>query len=207
MPAGHAFLAFALLTLALAGRSSEPLGACSGSGDAVWEVVVETAASEPGARSGAPLLVVPLSSEQPRFGIAFRHSVEHTPVVEWFEPSIPGASPTVQGGDSGSLAHSGAAPDPGGSSSSGLLLVATEYRSFGAGLPTEAPPGARFVELQDRFVIEGMAVPVPDLVLRPLPLTEHALLVGDARYDLTGLAPPGAAVRVRLRVASGDACP
>lgn len=127
------------------------------------------------------MLRVPLPAEQPRFGIAFRHSVETSPVIEWFEPA--------------------------GTPSTGLLLVATEYESFGAGLPAEPPPGARFVELPDRFLMDGLAVPVPDLVLRPLPLTQHALLVGDVRLDLTGLVAPGAALRVRVRWAGEKSGP
>ncbi|HEY8531663.1 MAG TPA: DUF1850 domain-containing protein [Limnochorda sp.] len=145
-----------------------------------WSVVVEAVAAQPetpGAPGeSAPSLIVPLAPEQPRFGVLFRHSVEHTPVIEWFEPSSDGG---------------------------GLVLVATEYRSLGAGLPTEPPPGARFVLLPDRFLIEGLAVPVGELIVRPLPLTEHALLAGGARYDLTHLAGSGHVLRIRVQRSPG----
>lgn len=141
-----------------------------------WNVVVEAAVkTAPGTlevEEGPAPLVIPLTPEQPRFGVLFRHSVEQTPVIEWFEPA-----------------------DDGG----GMVLVATEYRSFGAGLPTEPPRGARFVLYPDRFLIEGLAVPLEELIFRTLPLTEHALLVGGERYDLTQLAGPGQALRIRVQ--------
>lgn len=147
-----------------------------------WQLVVEgpvgpalpdhTVALHHGDGEASPLLVVPLGSDG-RFGIGYRHSVERTPVIEWFQvsPGPDGAGPRI-------------------------ALTATEYRSFGAGLPTDAPPGARFHRLGDRFLIEGLDVPVPSLVVRPLAFTEHVLVVGDHRWALSGLAPDGAALRV-----------
>ena len=118
----------------------------------------------------SPLLVVPLGPDG-RFGIGYRHSVEKSPVVEWFEVSPGTDGPRI-------------------------VLKATEYRSFGAGLPTDAPAGARFRRDGDRFLIEGLDVPVPSLVVRPLALSEHVLIVGDRRWALSGLLPDGAALQV-----------
>lgn len=173
----------AILSLALVLAGSAPMATAAQPVEPVrWEVVVEAAASTtsgaPEAGQGAAPLVIPLPPERPRFGILFRHSVEQTPVVEWFEPAGDGV---------------------------GVLLVATEYSSFGAGLPTEPLPGARFVLFPDRFLIEGLAVPVGELTIRTLPLTEHALLAGGDRYDLTQLVGPGKALRIRVqRTAAPD---
>lgn len=145
-----------------------------------WSVVVEAVGTASGtpeaATEGTAALIVPLAPERLRFGVLFRHSVEQTPVIEWFEPASDGV---------------------------GMVLVATEYRSFGAGLPTEPPPGGRFVLLPDRFLIEGLAVPIGELILRTIPLTEHALLVGGQRYDLTPLAGPGHVLRIRVQHGTG----
>ena len=127
-----------------------------------------------GDETASPLLVVPLGPDG-RFGIGYRHSVEKTPVVEWFQVSP--------------------ATDRDGFR---IALKATEYRSYGAGLPTDAPPGARFRRMDDRFVIEGLDVPVPSLVVRPLALSDHILIVGDSQWALSGLAPDGAALRVHV---------
>jgi len=133
-----------------------------------WVVEVVPAGVE---AAGPPLLQVPLAPGESRVGIVFRHSVEQSPVVEWFEAAKP----------------------PG----TGFVLVATEYESFGAGLPVDAPPGARFRQEEDRFVIEGLRAPVPQLVLRPLPWTEHRLIVSGVQHDLSQLAEPGTALLVR----------
>lgn len=140
-----------------------------------WLVEVVPALTE---SAEAPLLQVPADSNRPRLGIVFRHSVEKSPVVEWFETAKP--------------------------PSAGLLLVATEYRSFGAGLPADAPPGAQFVRLDDRFVIEGLSVPVAQLVLRPMPWTEHRLLLAGNEYDLSGLVAPGTPIEIRVVPGSVD---
>lgn len=148
--------------------------------EAAWQVVVagpvppalatDAATFPHGDGMTSPLLVVPLGPDG-RFGIGYRHSVEKSPVVEWFEVSPGTDGPRI-------------------------VLKATEYRSFGAGLPTDAPAGARFRRDGDRFLIEGLDVPVPSLVVRPLALSEHVLIVGDRRWALSGLLPDGAALQV-----------
>jgi len=162
----------AVAAFAAAGRDAVRAAGSEGElgcGPGQWLVEVLPAVTEP---AGPPLLQVPAGCNKPRLGIVFQHSVEKSPVVEWFEPGEPPAA--------------------------GLVLVATEYRSFGAGLPADAPPGARFVRLADRFVIEGLAVPVPRLVLRPMPWTEHRLLVAGVEYDLSGLAEPGTPLEIQV---------
>jgi len=144
-------------------RAAEP------SQDAVALCVQVLDAGDP---AGPALLQVPLADRKTRFGIVFRHSVERSPVFEWFVPAEPVTD--------------------------GLVLVATEYESFGAGLPTEAPPGARFHREDDRFIIDGLAVTVSQLALRPMPWTEHRLLVEGMAYDLSGLAAPGMPLLVRV---------
>ena len=138
---------------------------------AVWQLVVEGPA-DPVLASFTRLLVVPLGPDG-CFGIEYRHSVEQTPVVDWFQ---------VEPGAAEDEPH--------------MVLRATEYRSFGAGLPTEAPPGARFRHLGDRFLIEGLDVPVSSLVVRPLVFTEHVLIVGEDRWALSGLASDGVPLRL-----------
>lgn len=182
---GRGGLAAAALACALALLGSLGFGASARAEEppqAVWQLVVEgpaapalpadSSALHHGDGVTSPLLVVPLGPDG-RFGIGYRHSVERTPVIEWFRvgPGSDGDGPRI-------------------------TLTATEYRSFGAGLPTDAPSGARFRRLGDRFLIEGLHVPVPSLVVRPLALSEHELIVGESRWALSGLAPDGAALRV-----------
>lgn len=152
---------------------------------AVWQLVVEGPA-DPALPSaigpGVPtrFLAVPLAPDG-RFGIEYRHSVQQTPVIEWFQVEV----------------------GPGGDGPR-IVLRATEYHSFGAGLPTEAPAGARFRHLGDRFLIEGLDVPVPSLVVRPLALTQHVLIVGEGRWALSGLASEGAPLRVYVEALGGE---
>src|SRR5690606_65372 len=107
-------------------------------------------------------------------GILFRHSVEQTPVLEWFEPAGDG---------------------------DGLLVVAAESRPYGAGLPTEAPPGARRVRLPDRLRLQGPAAPAGALDPRRPPLPAPAPRVGGEAYDLTQWAGPDGRLRVRVLAA------
>lgn len=153
------------------GGAAGEAGPSARAGDPAVGWVVEVLPAEAGAPQ-EPLLRVCLDSSQPRVGVVFRHSVEKSPVVEWFEPAPPPAA--------------------------GLVLVATEYESFGAGLPVDAPAGDRFRHAGDRFVIDGLAVPVPELVVRPLSWTEHGLLAGGVQHDLTRLADPGTPLLVRV---------
>jgi len=166
-----------LFSLVVTLQAGPVLVAASADG-AGWVVVVDGAVPIPApgleADRDGSTLVIPLPATCPRFGILFRHSVEQTPVIEWFEPAGDG---------------------------DGLLLVATEYRSYGGRSSHRGAARRPFRRLPDRFRIEGLAVPVGELNLRILPLTEHALLVGGEAYDLTQWAGPDGRLRVRVLAA------
>lgn len=106
---------------------------------------------------GPVLLRVPLPADG-AFALVYRHSVERTPVVERYRVAE-GAGPTGQ-----------AEPV--------LVLEASEYRSLGAGLPAE---GEMREGPEGPVLVIALRRTMDSLVLRPLPLTEHALRLGDGR--------------------------
>lgn len=79
-----------------------------------------------------------------------------------------------------------------------LRLVETAYPSVGPGLPLPAE-GALTIE-DGQIVTRAAGPPLPELRLRPVPLTRHRLVLPSGRaLDLGALVDPGAAVRVRVR--------
>lgn len=166
-----------------------------------WQLVIEVAGD--GGQSTA-MFAVPLADDG-AFVVSYRHSVERTVVFERFvvdEGVTVGQRGGVDAADGAREANDEAAADvdaAAGVGATGIVLVGTEYESFGAGLPTAVPPGARFTREGDRFVVDGLSVPIPSLTLRPLALTEHAVHVGSNRYPLSGRVPDGTPVRLRVQ--------
>jgi hypothetical protein len=79
-----------------------------------------------------------------------------------------------------------------------LRLVETAYPSVGPGLPLSAE-GAFTIE-EGLIVTRAPSPPLPELRLRPVPLTRHRLVLPSGRaLDLPALVEPGAAVRLSVR--------
>jgi hypothetical protein len=79
-----------------------------------------------------------------------------------------------------------------------LRLVETAYPSVGPGLPLPAE-GILTIE-EGLIVTRAPGPPLPELRLRPVPLTQHRLVLPSGRVlDLSALADPGAAVRLSVR--------
>ena len=122
---------------------------------------------------GPVLLRIPLPPDG-AFALVYRHSVERTPVVERYR---------VARGEG-----------PAGQAEPVLVLVleASEYRSLGAGLPAE---GELREGPEGPVLVIWLRRTMDSLVLRPLPLTEHALRLGDGRR--IPLPDGGAALELR----------
>ena len=114
--------------------------------------------------AGETLLSVPVE-ENTTVTLAYTHSVEKTPVRDVY---------AVRNG--------------------GLVMTRTEFRSFGAGLPStvdvERGPDGSFVYRPPNRRTE-------ELVVATSPIADHDLVVDGRRYDLVALAEGGS---VRLRV-------
>ena len=114
--------------------------------------------------AGETLLSVPVE-ENATVTVAYTHSVEKTPVRDVY---------AVRDG--------------------GLVMTRTEFRSFGAGLPSTVD-----VERSDdgSFVYHPPNRRTEELVVATSPIAGHDLVVDGRRYDLVALAEGGS---VRLRV-------
>ena len=114
--------------------------------------------------AGETLLSVPVE-ENATVTVAYTHSVEKTPVRDVY---------AVRDG--------------------GLVMTRTEFRSFGAGLPSTVD-----VERGDdgSFVYHPPNRRTEELVVATSPIADHDLVVDGRRYDLVALAEGGS---VRLRV-------
>lgn len=104
------------------------------------------------------------------FSTRFLHSVQKTPVEEFF---------TVD------------------EARQGFVLVRTHYQSFGVGLPFLAADGT-FQSEDGAFSMTDMDRPIPRLDLRPGTGTNLTLTVGDTTYPLSTLVPPGTLIRIYL---------
>jgi len=58
-----------------------------------------------------------------------------------------------------------------------ILLLRTEYESFGAGLPTEA--FEKFTKVDGRYINEGMDVRIPEIRMRTGKTTNHRLIYNE----------------------------
>jgi len=117
-----------------------------------------------------PLLYFAPVSVGARFEVRFVHSVERTPVREVFAVG----------------------PDL------AIYLVETVYESFGAGLPTTADKGARFVLDGGRMRITGLRRRIGELRLAVSSVPGHALTIPGETVVLANLAEPGTALTLRV---------
>ena len=80
-----------------------------------------------------------------------------------------------------------------------LRLVETAFPSVGPGLPPLGPEGTWAIE-DGLIVNRGPSAPLPELRLRPVPLTQHRLLMPSGRaLDLGALVEPGGAIRLTVQ--------
>lgn len=104
------------------------------------------------------------------FSTRFIHSVQKTPVEEYF---------TVN------------------DKTDGFVLHSTKYQSFGVGLPFLTTDGS-FRREADWFIMEGMERQLPDLTLRPGIGTELTLHVANDEFPLYKMVPLGTPVTLRI---------
>ena len=104
------------------------------------------------------------------FSTRFLHSVQKTPVEEFF---------TVD------------------DARQGFILRRTRYQSFGVGLPFSAADGT-FSGEDGFFLMDDMNRPFPRLELRPGVDTGLTLTVGDKFYRLYELTPPGTLIQIYI---------
>lgn len=121
-------------------------------------------------KTPAGLLAVIPAMPGMEFSTRFIHSVQKTPVEEFF---------AVNEGRNG------------------FILRMTRYQSFGVGLPFLAEEGT-FREDGNFFVVEDMKRRFSRLDFRPGVKTELTLTVGGEVYRLYELVPPGALVSVYI---------
>lgn len=115
------------------------------------------------------LTVVPAEAGL-EFSTRFLHSVQKTPVEEFF---------TVD------------------DARQGFILRRTRYQSFGVGLPFSAADGT-FSGENGFFLMDDMNRPFPRLELRPGVDTALTLTVGDKFYRLYELTPPGTLIQIYI---------
>ena len=115
------------------------------------------------------LAVIPVTPGM-EFSTRFIHSVQKTPVEEFFVVN---------------------------ESRNGFILRATRYQSFGVGFPFLTEEGAFRAE-GNFFIVEDMKRRFSRLDFRPGVGTELTLTVGGEVYRLYELAPPGALVSVYI---------
>ena len=104
------------------------------------------------------------------FSTRFIHSVQKTPVEEYF---------TVN------------------DSIDGFVLHSTRYQSFGVGLPFLSTEGA-FRQEGDWFVMDGMERNIPVLTLRPGVGTELTLRINDEIFPLYEMVSLGTPITLRI---------
>ena len=118
--------------------------------------------------AGDALLAEAPAAPGAEFSVRFIHSVQRTPVEEFFAVN---------------------------EAADGFILRATRYESFGVGLPFLTSDGT-FRREGDRFVMDGMERPVPRLDLRPGVSTELTLFLAGEAIPLYERVPLGTLVRV-----------
>jgi hypothetical protein len=107
-----------------------------------------------------------ISSGKEAFSLRFIHSVERTPVLEKYQVD----------------------------SQNNLLLFATEYESFGVGLPFLASEG-HFIAKDGHFILEMNRV-FPSINFRTWPEAQLTLTVKNQQYRLHQMLPSGSVVRL-----------
>ena len=107
-----------------------------------------------------------IARDEEAFSLRFIHSVEKTPVIEKFKID----------------------------DQSNLVMFATEYESFGVGLPFLASEGHFYAE-GNRFILEMNRV-FPSVSLRTGPEAQLILTVNNNRHELYKMLPSGTLVRL-----------
>ena len=104
------------------------------------------------------------------FSTRFIHSVQKTPVEEFFKID--------------EKTHE-------------IILESTRYQSFGVGLPFLTSDGY-FRREGNHFVMDGMERKMKTLGLRPGVSTKLTLFIGDAEYPLYDMVETGALIQVHV---------
>lgn len=104
------------------------------------------------------------------FSTSFIHSVQKTPVEEYFAVN---------------------------DSRDGFVLLRTRYRSFGVGLPF-LPTDGSFRRDGDSFVMDGMNRPLPEIQFRPGLATDLKISLPEEEILLADRVPVGSLVRVAI---------
>ena len=104
------------------------------------------------------------------FSTSFIHSVQKTPVEEFFAVN---------------------------DTQDGFVLLRTRYRSFGVGLPF-LPTDGSFRRDGDAFVMDGMNRPLPEIQFRPGLATDLKIALPEEEILLTDRVPVGSLVRVAI---------
>lgn len=74
-----------------------------------------------------------------------------------------------------------------------LLMLRTEYESFGAGLPTEA--FENFTKVEGRYINDGIDLSLPQIRLRTGRTTNHRLMYNEASFfTLDDFVEPGSLI-------------
>jgi hypothetical protein len=107
-----------------------------------------------------------VSPEHEAFSLRFVHSVERTPVLEKYRVDR----------------------------QNNLVLYATEYESFGVGLPFLASEG-KFTAIDGRFILEMNRV-FPTVSLRTWPEGQLTLTARSQQHRLYQMLPSGSMVRL-----------
>lgn len=94
------------------------------------------------------------TSSGDQFKLKYLHSVANTPVIEFFE---------IKDGK--------------------ILLTATEYQSYGAGLPTEAVSGEYMLK-DNKFIIKNIDLMLPEILLRVSDYARHEFDFNGRNYKL-----------------------
>ena len=120
------------------------------------------------AESGA-ILSLPVQNGA-TFHLRFIHSVHRTPVMEFFR---------IDGADS-------------------LMLVATEYESYGVGMPS-LPSEGIFEQRGTRFRLSQFNRKFDDIPLRVGPEAQLTLVHDGMEYPLYQWLPAGSLIRVKVK--------
>ncbi len=114
---------------------------------------------------GEVLLFFP-TKELQEFAIIYDHSVMRTEVKDVF---------TLESGE--------------------VVLLRTEYESFGAGLPTEA--FENFTKVDGRYINEGINVRLPQIRLRTGKTTDHRLIYNEeSTVSFDDIVEPGSLILI-----------
>ncbi len=105
------------------------------------------------------------------FSIRYTHSVNKSPVIDEFRMERDGT----------------------------VVLLRTVFFSFGAGIPTEAPPGAVMRTTAEGIEIDGIEQRIAPFLLFVGTEAGHELILAGERVPLASIIPPQSTVRFTVR--------